>query len=224
MRTVQFLSDAMKAIDISGQTFGRWTVIQRVKVDHWLCRCSCGTEKVCHGSHIKSGRSRSCGCLRIESNHARGTHRMSYSSTFRIWAGMRQRCYNPTNKAFRYYGGRGIQVCARWFEFENFLEDMGLRPAGRSIDRINNDGHYMPSNCRWATTREQRLNSRHPVLASQRGKPKTYARRSAAKAGLSIHGSGQHRAIHMTRSDPYHNTYECPECSDDVPVPLPMAK
>ena len=76
---------------------------------------------------------------------------MSYTSTFRIWTGILRRCNNSNFKHYKYYGGRGIKVCDRWLRFENFLSDMGIRPEGLQIDRINNDGNYEPSNCRWVT-------------------------------------------------------------------------
>lgn len=87
-------------------------------------------------------------------------HGMHGKPVYTSWAGMFQRCYNLNNKSFPYYGGRGIRVCVKWHSFINFYEDMGDRPKGMSLDRIDNDGNYEPSNCRWATTSEQNKNKR----------------------------------------------------------------
>ena len=98
------------------------------------------------------------------------THGMTRTPTYRSWSHMVGRCRNPQNDAWHNYGGRGIQVCARWNSFESFLADMGERPAGMSIDRINNDGNYEPGNCRWATTKQQRMNARTNHMVTFNGK------------------------------------------------------
>lgn len=87
-------------------------------------------------------------------------HRMPMSTTYRAWAAMRTRCTNPKAAKWSYYGGRGVQVCERWRTFASFLADMGVKPTGTTLDRIDPDGHYEPSNCRWATWHEQRVNQR----------------------------------------------------------------
>lgn len=144
--------------DLVGQKFGKWTVLKRVyhpkQNARYLCQCECGTEKEQFAYDLRGDKVHSCAHCRLK------THGMSYTSTFRIWQGILSRCLNQKLKAYPYYGGRGIKVCESWLKFENFLADMGERPNKLSIDRINNDGDYEPSNCRWATTKEQHQNRR----------------------------------------------------------------
>lgn len=100
----------------------------------------------------------------MKHGHAR---RNTKSSTYNIWVGMRQRCNDPAHVLFHRYGGRGIRVCERWNSFGNFLEDMGERPHGMTIDRTDNDGHYEPDNCRWTTRAENRRNASHCKLTAE---------------------------------------------------------
>lgn len=147
-----------------GQTFGRWTVIAPGSGRTWICRCSCGQEKEVHHNALRSGNSRSCGCLRRETDEARSNratrnhvvHKLEYQS----WFAMIQRCTNPKNKGYARYGGRGIKVCERWKTFTTFLADVGPRPTPQhTIDRFpDKDGDYEPSNVRWATPTEQANN------------------------------------------------------------------
>jgi hypothetical protein len=147
----------------AGSTVGRLTLIEkagRTKQSRllWKCKCECGTEKVVRDNHLKDGSTSSCGCTRnIEHGHARCGN---YSPTYYTWKTMRERCSNSNHVHFKYYGGKGVKVCDRWNDFENFLADMGARPEGRSLNRINNDGDYEKSNCRWATRKEQANNTR----------------------------------------------------------------
>lgn len=124
----------------------------------WLFICDCGNEKVLAGSYVKRGRIKSCGCSKGEpysGKTVRGT------VLYRAWCDMKQRCYNPKNWAYKYYGGRGIKVCEEWKNsFLTFAKDMGEHPEGMSLDRIDNDGDYCKSNCRWATKKEQMNNKR----------------------------------------------------------------
>lgn len=101
------------------------------------------------------------------------THRKSNTRTYNSWEGMKGRCLNPNNQRWESYGGRGITVCERWLNFDNFLADMGDRPKGRSLDRIDNNGNYELSNCRWATPRQQQNNMKTNILLQYKGRTKT---------------------------------------------------
>ena len=153
---------AMRLNDLTGQTFGKLTIISRATSGaggaRWHCICSCGKTSTPSSLNLKAGRSRSCGC----ESHKRKTHGKTRTAEHRVWSDMKNRCTNPKNRAWKHYGGRGIRVCKRWLNsFENFLSDMGERPDGLTLDRYpDNDGNYEPSNCRWATWKQQRKNRR----------------------------------------------------------------
>lgn len=165
-----------KRIDLVGMTFGRLSV-QLLDESHsggkpkWLCTCSCGGVKSVRGSHLTGGKIVSCGCHNKEVARNRWIkHGMTDTPTHVVWRSMIQRCVDQNVPAFKNYGGRGIKVCARWSDnFLNFLSDMGQRPAGKSIDRINVDGDYEPGNCRWATVMEQAQNKRNSRLVTLNG-------------------------------------------------------
>lgn len=159
-----------------GAKVGRWTVLRRVESNRhgqamFLCRCECGIEKIVAEFALRRGASLSCGCLRIERiKQANTTHgetrpgrqmegKARISRTYAAWCNMKARCTNLNNKAYRYYGGRGIKVCDRWMtSFDNFLEDMGECPEEYQIDRKDPSGDYALENCRWAT-RDTQLRS-----------------------------------------------------------------
>jgi len=161
-------------IDNDGQRFGRLVVIQTRGVPgkprSAVCRCDCGRITHVDRGKLRSGHTRSCGCLKEDTSRARCfKHGGNGTREHRTWQSMLRRCETPTTPSFRYYGGRGIKVCARWHDFAVFLADMGPRPAGTSLDRINNDGDYEPGNCRWATPLIQSRNSRHNRILEFRG-------------------------------------------------------
>jgi hypothetical protein len=160
-------------LDLTGHTYGRWTVLSfshknaRGEI-YWLCRCECGEERAVKANGLRSGKSASCGCLHKEKV---SIHGMTGTPTFRSWETMKQRCTNPKSPDYEYYGGRGISVCDAWLNsFETFLSDMGERPNGATLDRVETDGDYEPGNCRWATYRQQVRNRRDTVTVSFRGK------------------------------------------------------
>lgn len=142
----------------------------------YLCRCDCGNEKVQHSSIILAGRITSCGCKKKTSGPSNpafkhGASRGRRPKEYGVWLVMKDRCRNPRNKRFDRYGGRGIEVCERWNEYENFIADMGPRPSGRfSVERVNNDGHYEPRNCKWGTDSEQVRNTCRNVNIEHDGK------------------------------------------------------
>jgi hypothetical protein len=157
-----------RGIDITGQRFGQSVVIgqapKRGSSLMWECACDCGERFVTRGSSLRGG-TRSCGCAnRAAIRAATLTHGASKTPTYRSWKCMRNRCDSSLAPNYALYGGRGIRICDRWQSFENFLADMGERPAGTSLDRINPDGDYEPNNCRWATAKQQSRNRRNSRL------------------------------------------------------------
>ena len=158
-------------MSLSGKKFNKLTVIRRVenpKGSHikYLCKCDCGNYVVHFGSNIIQGNVKACGCVLKK-------HGKYNTREHRSWINMRQRCRNKRLKKYQSYGARGISICERWDDFNNFFADMGVCPDGKSIDRIDNNGNYEPSNCRWATPKEQMQNTRLNKLKYPNG----YAKR-----------------------------------------------
>lgn len=163
-----------------GQQFGRLIVIEKAGKGRdrhilWKCKCECGAEVIVQSNHLRSGHTRSCGCLQVEGvskkNYKHGfSRRQKRFRLYKIWTDMKKRCNNPNHRAFEHYGARGIKVCQEWEDsFMNFFRDMaeshdthlakyGTRDT--TLDRIENDSGYSPSNCRWATRKIQSQNRR----------------------------------------------------------------
>lgn len=150
--------------DKSNQRFGKLTVLNEYESRdeigkrngvYWRCLCDCGNEKWIISQDLKEGENgvKSCGCL-VK------THGMSYTRTYKIWSGIKDRCLNPNQTGYENYGGRGIKICERWLRFENFHSDMGEAPNNYSIERIDVDGNYCPENCKWIPENKQQINRR----------------------------------------------------------------
>jgi len=160
----------MKALDITGQRFGRLVAIKPLESTKqgikWAFKCDCGKDYVKFAKAVKiNADKKSCGCLQKEiySNRCKTlnrTHGMTYTPEWNSWVNMKDRCSNPNAPKYHHYGGRGITIFNEWLKFENFFKDMGNRPKGTTLDRINVNGNYEPGNCRWATHLEQRHNRR----------------------------------------------------------------
>jgi hypothetical protein len=176
--------------DIAGSRFGALVAIEcnghgKHKEIVWKCKCDCGNIRIVSGTALRLGRASSCGCL-TRAHKMRHGHRNTI--TYASWIAMKARCNRPSHMHYSSYGGRGIVICERWLQFENFLADMGPRPSRKhSLDRIDNDGNYEPGNCRWATAYEQGANTRQNRLITFRGTTmclKNWARTVGIKENL----------------------------------------
>lgn len=173
----------MKKDDLIGQRFGRLVVISIGEPTpggntRWECKCDCGNTALVTGTNLKNGMTKSCGCIRKEiSSAVHKTHGEKHSKLYGIWSAMKARCKNPNVYAYNRYGGRGISVCDEWQSFQNFMEwsiSNGYK-EGLSLDRIDNNGNYEPSNCRWATKEQQSENTSQNVFFTYNGETHTMA-------------------------------------------------
>lgn len=166
--------------DITGQRFGRLTVIKYVGIGKhgyatWLCKCDCGNTKIVSGHCLRRGNTHSCGCLAKESRYVHG---MKGTRLYNIWQNMKCRCYNKNHPAYPNYGGRGITICDEWRHDFSAFHDCAMSHGyadGLTIERIDNDGNYTPDNCRWATRFEQSQNTRRNRIIEMDGERKTLA-------------------------------------------------
>ena len=181
-----------KFIDYTGQKFGRLTVVERIgtkergtkhkiKTPLWLCKCECGNEKIVTSAELRTGDVKSCGCLQLEliselsKTHGDATKNSKYYRLYKIWTHMLNRCEKPSDKAYPNYGGRGISVCAEWHDYQTFKTwsvDNGYSDE-LSIDRIDNNGDYTSSNCRWTDFYTQANNRRSCRYVTINNKTKT---------------------------------------------------
>lgn len=169
--------------DLTGQKFGKLTVVSRSENKYgratWLCKCDCGNEKIVQSWNLVKGYTTSCGCIASDVARTNATiHGQSYTRLYTIWIGMKQRCYYKKHRHFADYGGRGIAVCAEWVDnFENFREwslNNGYNETV-TIDRVDTDGDYSPSNCRWTTYTVQNNNTRKNVYLTYKDETHTLA-------------------------------------------------
>ncbi len=152
-------------VQLEGRSFGRLTVIEYLGARRYLCMCSCGNEHIVGAQMLTGGNVTSCGCYRVEATSKRMfKHGAEDTATYKTWIHMRRRCNDPKCDKYPWYGGKGVTICERWDDYLNFLADMGERPAGMTIDRIDPHGNYEPSNCRWSDTTHQARNKVNSLM------------------------------------------------------------
>jgi hypothetical protein len=159
-----------KIVDLTGQVFGRLTVLHQSDPGaggkRWVCKCACGGIAVAYSCNLQSGATKSCGCIRRR-------HGMGGTKLHQVWRTMLDRCNNPNANQYADYGGRGIKVCQEWCEFTQFFEDMGHPPQGGTLDRVDNNKGYDKENCKWSTRQEQARNKRNNRMITAFGKTQT---------------------------------------------------
>lgn len=161
-----------KKLNLEGENFGKWLVKAYLGSSSWRCVCECGEERSIKTCDLRSGSSKSCGCTYAGTCLSfKKLHGGTGTPEYRSWKHMKERCNNPNDKRFEHYGGRGISVCDRWLnDFSAFLEDMGKRPSpAHSIERVDVNGNYEPSNCVWASTKEQARNTQRTSFVQYNG-------------------------------------------------------
>lgn len=174
----------MKKIDLTGKNFGRLTVLKEDPIRRnnrvfWICQCECGNEVSVGRNELQSGQTKSCGCLKLKNEGL--TTRTNYKNNrlYNIWRGMKKRCTLPSDKDYKNYGGRGISLCSEWLNdfltFYNWAINNGYSEE-LTIDRINYDGNYEPSNCRWVTIKEQNNNKRSNIFFTYKGKTQSMSK------------------------------------------------
>ena len=197
--------------DITGMRFGRLVALEPVGKNSrgrtlWLCRCDCSNIRTINGTNLRCNVTRSCGCLVKENRGGPPKHghaaRGEEHPLYRTWVAMRARCNDPNHLHFKYYGGRGIKVCERWDDFPKFLSDVGERPPGKVLDRIDNDGNYEPGNIRWVTPKELIKNRR----------PQQVRRDSCSGIkGVYKNGSRWQAAVYYNGKTHYIKTFDTPQ-------------
>lgn len=170
------------SVDLTGKTFNSLTVLSFAerrpgRKRYWNCRCVCGRVLAAYQYNLTSLRQKSCGCEKIAAvARLKFSHGMCKTSVYRRWAAMVERCQAPSSTSFQNYGGRGIKVCEQWLKFENFIRDMGHPPTpAHTLERIDNNGNYEPSNCRWATRKDNNRNRRANRYLTLRGETRSMA-------------------------------------------------
>lgn len=173
----------MRKVDMLGRKFGLLTVVEEAEERKdgkvcWICKCDCGNECTVIGKNLRNGNTQSCGCMKKSIGDKTRTHGMRNTRLYKIWHDMKRRCYDKRRKAYERYGGKGIQVCDEWkndfMAFYNWAMDNGYQ-ENLTIDRIDNDGNYEPSNCRWATQKEQQNNRTNNRYVTYEGETMTVA-------------------------------------------------
>lgn len=161
-------------MDLTGHVYTRLKVLEyagKTKAVLWKCLCECGREKIVQANNLRSGHTKSCGCLQEE---LKGKHSITHGKTgsraYNTWASMRQRCKNPHKEGYKWYGGKGIKVCEEWESFENFYRDMGDPPDKFELDRIDGNKEYSKENCKWVSHEENMSHASNAVLLQYKGK------------------------------------------------------